>query len=299
MIRPLLAESLKNILKAGKHLMLPALASTKIDGIRCLITPDFPQTRNGFVMPNAHIRGSLMQPDLVGLDLEITVGPLDRVSICADSNSACMSEAGESDFTCHVFDSWDHPNLTAIERTAITWQRFMKLAPKYPFLRYLEQRPVHNMDEVDQAIKDLAIGEGIILKRYGGLYKQTGRSTVNSQELIKIKPYEDDEAIIVEVVQGTRNDNKQEKDNFGYAKRSTAQAGKVLVDTSGALRVVHAKWGAFNVSLASVNHAMRKWIWDNKDQLLGSSVTYKFLPIGSLEKPRHPQFKFFRDHKDM
>lgn len=299
MIRPLLAVSLKNINEAGKDLILPALASTKLDGIRCLETPDYPQTRAGFAIPNPHVRDLLAQPDLVGFDGEITVGALDNVDLCAMTSGACMNGAGRPDFLYHVFDSWDHPTKTAEQRTAITFERFLRLAPKYPFLRYLEQRLVTTMEEVEQAIEEMAIGEGIILKRLGGLYKQTGRATVKGQELVKIKPYEDDEAKVLYVIQGTHNENELKQDNFGYAKRSSSQDGKVLVDTAGALRCWSARWGEFNVSLGSMSHAQRKWIWDNRERIKGWIVTFRYLPKGSLEKPRHPIFKLFRDYRDM
>lgn len=299
MIRPLLAVSLKNIREAGKELILPAYASPKVDGIRCLETPDYPQTKAGFSIPNPHIRNLLAEPDLVGLDGEITVGSLSNIDLCAITSGACMNGAGRPDFLFHLFDSWDHPKHTATQRNAITFERFLRLAPKYPFLRYLEQRVVRTMEEVEQAILDMAIGEGIILKRFDGLYKQTGRSTVNSQELVKIKPYEDDEGQLLYVIQGERNENEQKQDNFGYAKRSSSQSGKVLVDTAGALRCWSARWGEFNVSLGSLDHAKRKWIWDNREAIKGWIVTFRYLPIGSLDKPRHPLFKLFRDHRDM
>lgn len=299
MIRPLLAVSLKNIREAGKELFLPAYASTKVDGIRCLETPDYPQTRAGFAIPNPHIRNLLAEPDLVGLDGEITVGPLDNIELCSHTSGACMNGAGRPDFLYHVFDSWDLPKETATQRNAMTFQRFLHLAPKYPFLRYLEQRIVRTMEEVEQAVLEMAIGEGIILKRFDGLYKQTGRATVNSQELVKIKPYEDDEANVLYVIQGTRNENEKKQDNFGYAKRSSAQDGKVLVETAGALRCHSDRWGEFNVSLGSLDHMKRERVWHNRERIKGCMVTFRYLPIGSTEKPRHPLFKLFRDYRDI
>ena len=47
------------------------------------------------------------------------------------------------------------------------------------------------------------------------------------------------------------------------------------------------------------DESLRKELWDNKEDIIGKVVKYKFFAYGAVDKPRHPVFLGFRDKKDM
>lgn len=294
LIKPMRGESVKNIRLAGKPLKFPFFASSKIDGIRNLNGPSRPQTKQGYTIPNHHVRELLTQPEFVGFDGELTAGDLYDQELCAKTQSAVMAFDGQPDFCLWLFDDFSRPDLSSAHRNERLFDRFMKLQPRFPFLRYLEKRIVTNEEELNQAIEDLTITEGVMLQQVNSRYK-FGKSTVNSQELVKFKPYEDAEAEIIGVFAGTTNKNQQVRNPLGGAKRSSAAAGKVETDMAGAFRCRNSRWGDFDVSLGTLSHEQRRLILANAGNYLGKICTFTYLPVGSVNKPRSPAFKLIRD----
>jgi len=86
-------------------------------------------------------------------------------------------------------------------------ERVMKFAGKYP-ITLVDQRLIHFLAELEtMEEKALAEGhEGIMVRRPSGLYKH-GRATEKSQDLLKIKRFADDEAIVIGVTELMHNDN--------------------------------------------------------------------------------------------
>lgn len=293
-VKPMRGESVKNVREAGKALRFGFNASSKIDGMRALVTPDMPQTKQGYAIQNAHVRAMLAEPDLVGLDGELTAGDLFDQELCGKTVSAVMSEAGQPDFCYWLFEDFSNPQILTRERHKRLFDRFLRLAPRYPFLRYLPQREVHNEEELEQAIVDLTITEGIMLARLDAPYKH-GKSTVNSQELLKYKPFADEEAVILDVIPGTTNRNAQTRNPLGGAKRSSAASGLVETDLAGSLLCENRRWGRFNPSLINLTHDERRWMLASKHQFIGKVCTFKYLPVGSIDKPRSPTFKCLKD----
>lgn len=293
-VKPMRGESVKNIHKAGKQVILPAYVSSKIDGMRALINKDMPQTKQGYAIPNSHVRSLLSEPEFIGFDGELTAGDLYNQDLCAQTVSAVMSHDGRPEFCYWLFDDFSEPSLDAIRRHELLTRRFMYLAPKYPFLRLLDQRLVTTAEELAKAIEEMTITEGVMIKRLGARYK-FGKATVNSQELVKYKPFEDEEAEVIGVIAGTTNTNAQTRNPLGGAKRSTAASGLVESDMAGAFRCRNSRWGDFNVSVIDMTHDERRQVLANAHEWLGRIITFKYLPVGSIDKPRSPTFKCIKD----
>ena len=45
--------------------------------------------------------------------------------------------------------------------------------------------------------------------------------------------------------------------------------------------------------------AERERLWEAREDLIGQTITYKFFPTGSKDKPRHPVFVSLRSPEDM
>lgn len=295
-VKPMRGESIINVHKKGKVLRLEEGfdASSKVDGMRALITPHMPQTKQGYAIQNAHVRAMLAEPEFVGFDGELTAGDLFDNELCAQTVSAVMSQDGEPDFCYWLFEDFSKPELLRPQRSVRLFERFLKLQPRFPFLRYLPQRQVFNQEQLDQAIMDLTITEGIMLARLTAPYK-FGKATVNSQELLKHKPFEDDEAIIMAVIPGTTNRNTQTRNPLGGAKRSSAKAGLVETDLAGSFLCWNRRWGKFNPSLINLTHDERRHALANPHLFIDKVCTFKYLPVGSIDKPRSPTYKCLKD----
>ena len=68
--------------------------------------------------------------------------------------------------------------------------------------------------------------EGVMIRTPDSPYK-CGRSTEREGWLLKIKRFEDAEAVVLDTYEGMSNHNEAQRDAFGRTKRSSAQAGKV------------------------------------------------------------------------
>jgi DNA ligase-1 len=140
--------------------------------------------------------------------------------------------------------------------------------------------------------------EGVMLRDPNGPYK-FGRSTENEGYLLKLKRFQDSEAVILEIVEKTNNENVKEKDAFGRSKRSSAMAGLVLAGTMGAFKVKDVKTGIeFGIG-SGFTDEFRAEVWANQKKYIGKIVKYKSQEIGAKDAPRFPVFLSMRHPDDM
>ena len=289
--RPMLAYSKTPDLTKLKY---PKLLSPKIDGIRCLIVKGKALTRTLKPIPNEYVRGELEKYAHDGWDGELVLPGKDF----NDPQSAIMSHDGEPKFEYWVFDACNK-NLPYVAR--------IKVLERYngyfnPF-KLVPQRLVNSAAEV-AALEEkyLAEGyEGVMLRDLDGPYKQ-GRATLKEEYLLKVKRFEDAEAVVIGVVELMENTNVKKKDERGYAKRSKAKAGLKPSGKLGALVVKDYKTGVEFEIGTGFTDAQRCDLWKNeltRLKLIGRHVTYKHQPHGAKDKPRIPVFKGFRDKRDL
>ena len=297
-MRPLLACNAPANLNS---LPYPLLASVKLDGIRCIIKDGVAYSRTLKPIRNHYIQSLLGQPDLNGLDGELIVGDPNASDCMRKTNSGVMSFEGEPDFTYYVFDIWNRPGVQYKEAYLALTGRMWGI--NKPYVQPLSQRKCNNAAEVEShELSALDDGyEGLILRRPDGAYKY-GRSTVKEGFLYKLKRYHQNEAVVIGVESLRHNDNEPETNALGYTQRSSAQVGKIDLPLLGTL-VVYGKFGeyssvAFNIG-TGFTMAEREALWQNRAELIGKTVTYKFFPTGSKDRPRHPTFIAFRDVEDM
>lgn len=285
--KPLLAADAKDL----DALPYPLLASYKMDGIRAIVTPQGPVTRSLKPIPNGYIRARLkgLPP---GLDGELGIMENGAMNFRA-STSAVMSRAGTPDFRFFVFDDYlvDGPYE---HRYNSICQDDMP-----PFVVILDQVVVDNAREV-RAMFAMALGnghEGLILRRADALYK-FGRSTLKEAILLKVKPWEDAEALVVDMVPEYENTNEAKTNALGRTERSSAKAGKVQKESMGAL-VVEKDGKRFEIG-TGFTAAERDEIWVNRACVIGKLFAkFKFVDTGGYDVPRHCVFLGFRDLRDL
>lgn len=131
--------------------------------------------------------------------------------------------------------------------------------------------------------------EGIMIKDPDALYKQ-GRSTIKSQECLKLKPFVDDDAMVVGWKPEYENTNEAFIDELGRIARSSAKDGKFAKQLVGALECRCIKFeSTFWVSGFTMEEKER--MWAERYNLVGRKLCFKHQPCGCYDAPRHPIFR--------
>lgn len=277
----------------------PVYASPKLDGIRCSIVDGRALSRTLKQIPNKHIFNQLSQPHFNGLDGELIVGSPTSKTCYNESVSGVMRHEGEPAYTYYVFDWHDIPEATYRHRRDCLLGAFGRWN-KDSQICLLEQNLLHNEAEMlaYEAEKVAEGYEGIILRHPESPYK-FGRSTVKEGYLLKVKRFEDSEAVIIGFDEEMFNGNEAEVNELGRTKRSTAAAGLVGKGTLGAFIVRDVVSGIeFSIG-TGLTALQRADFWDRRERLVGGLVKYKFFAVGVKIAPRHPVFMGFRDKKDL
>lgn len=293
--KPILASALEKIEEAK----LPALATPKFDGIRCLIINGKAVSRKLKPIPNKYIREKLEQ-DLAGLELDgellIPNKPFNEVS------SAVMSFDGEPEFEFWVFD-YINDDLKTPYHVRMTELGALSL-PSY--CKKVLPRVVNTHEEL-VSIEQLWTTqgyEGVMIRSMNAPYK-CGRSTVREGYLLKIKRFEDSEAVVLGFDEKLHNANEATIDELGHTKRSSHQANMIPCGTLGAFLVRDIHTGVEFRVATGMDDATRDMIWKDKDKYLNKLVKYKHQPAGAkvvegqASVPRFPVFLGFRSEDDM
>jgi DNA ligase-1 len=293
-MRPMLACS-KTITEGDfKNLRFPLIATPKFDGIRCLtLAGGAPKSRALKDIQNDHIRDSLKGLGIEGLDGELMVP---EAKDFGTVSSAVMRKTGIPDFEYWVFDLWIADG-TYVERL----QRLAEIAAVLPgFVKFVRPRICKTAEELlEFEVECIDDGfEGVITRAPESKYK-FGRSTKNEQGMLKLKRFEDSEAVLVGILEEQANLNPAKTNALGRTERSTAKAGKVGKNTMGKMAVRDITTGVEFEIGTGFTAAQRVMFW-NVD-LIGKIVKYKFQPAGAKEggKPRFPSFQGFRHEDDM
>lgn len=289
-IRPMLAAKLD--MDAVRY---PVLASPKVDGIRAIISNGRPMSRTWKEIPNRHLRALVRNAgDVLELaDGELVAGSPSAPDVYNASMSGLMSESGTPDIQFLVFDSLHDMTAPYEHRlaslTALSLPSWCTLLPQWR---------ITGRDELE-AFEEGAIRagyEGIIVRAPRAPYKQ-GRSTVNQGWLLKLKRYDDSEAVVTGTAELMHNDNQPWTDVQGHTARTSHKDGQRPGGKLGSLAVT-AGGIAFSIG-TGFSDDERARLWAMRDQLPGAIVKFRHLPHGQLDAPRHPVFLGFRDASDM
>ena len=136
--------------------------------------------------------------------------------------------------------------------------------------------------------------EGVMVRSIGGPYK-FGRSTPTEGYLWKYKRFDDGEAIVIGVEEGTTNLNPIERDAFGHARRPGGKSNHLPTDTLGGLLCRDIETGVEFSCGSGWPLAVRKQLWEQRESLLGRVFTYRCQRVGVKEKPRFPRFVAWRE----
>lgn len=278
-----------------KDVHFPVMASPKLDGVRATVINGVVMSRNMLPIPNGFVQEMFGKPEYNGFDGELVVGQPFGEGVFNRTTSGVMSMGGEPDVTYHVFDDVSNHGLAAFR---VRIESVRKRTAGLQKRRVVMVEHVHLLEADtlrDLLDKWLAKGyEGACLRHPERFYKQ-GRSTLNEQGLLKVKPFEDSEAIVLGSEEAKTNTN--EKGNAG--RRRTLKAGLVLKGTLGKLRVRDIHTGVeFMLGCGTMKQDEAQALWDDRKSLPGRIAKYKYQKVGTVELPRQPIFLGWRHELD-
>ncbi len=279
----------------------PVVASPKFDGYRCITLPPVTAEKTGEEasawsrrqkpIPNLYVQEVLAQVPHF-LDGELTVGDTFQ------SSAAVTRKSSEPiDFIYWVFDYF-HPawvDTTWSNRMANVRLLISELPREVAkHVRVCPMMECHHAEHLEEAWDAFAqySSEGLMLRTTAHDDKYVfGKG---SKSLIKLKPLAQTEGKIVgfeEEKYGT-NLKTVPEELWGTTKgRHSALILEGLPDSD--FPGVRFRVGT------GMNHALRKEIFDNEEKFVGQVVTFRYLPSGTKDKPRHPAFIGFRPDWDL
>jgi DNA ligase 1 len=292
--KPMLATNVDDFSK----LRFPALVSPKLDGVRATVQNGQLLSRSLKPIPNKNVQ-EMFKGLPEGLDGELIVGnPTDdpyRKTV-----SVVMSDDKSADgVKFYVFDKFGGQPFTIrhihTESVALDFPDVVIQVPHFV---------VNDLAALEACEKEfLARGyEGLMYRDPNGPYKN-GRSSEREGWLLKVKRFQDAEAVIVSCYEEMENTNEAFTNELGRTARSSAKAGKVGKGRLGGFHVLGMakpyEHIPFDVASGAMCHEMREELWAIKDDLAGKTIVYKYFPTGGDTRPRHPIFKGFRDTRDL
>ena len=264
-----------------KELRYPLLCSPKYDGIRCITIGGTAYSRKLKPLPSRQVQHEFGWMGY--LDGELLAGTYN------ETQSLVMSRDKEGDISFYVFDCV-HPDFVGrpyFERLA----RLENLPGK---VTAVPQEWVDNEKALlryEERI--LSEGyEGIIMRDPAAPYKQ-GRGTWKEGIIYKLKRFQDDEGVILDVEEQMTNENEMRLDALGYAERSSSKEGLVGAATLGAF-VVLFRGNEIRVAPGALDHEERRRVWLNKELYIGQELKFRYFDYGSKDAPRFARAVGFR-----
>lgn len=279
---------------------LPLMVQIKEDGIRCVINErQAPRTRTFKPIPNKWIQKTLRDLRLpAGFDGEIvtfTGGVLDNFNT---TSSKVMTIGGTPDFLYRVFDWLGAKG--ALDRYTLLINWFAQFnAPSNP-VEYVRNTLAMTPSTLWQKVDALSLNfEGAMLKKLNAPYRY-GKCTLAQSYVMKWKPIETSEAIVMGFEEAMENTNPLLIGSDGQMERSHKLEGMKPKDTLGALIVRDLTTRVVFSVGTGFSEIDRSEIWRNRDKYEGAIITYTYQASRTKkEKPISPVWKGFRDKKDL
>ena len=292
-------------LLAGKgSIMLtefPAAVSPKIDGLRCITTPEGPLSRTLKPIRNKAIHAVLSKVNYF-LDGELVAAG----GNFQESTTAVMKADSTVDWEYHIFDILDLNRSKPLPFS----ERYRQLEHLFesgvlpPQCKLVPNDYIYSQEALAELHKEhMAAGfEGSMVRDPKGTYK-FGRSTAKEGTLLKLKQFSDAEAKIIGFEELLHNDNEKVTNALGLSERSTCKENKRASGVLGAFVVQSLDNPEIIFKCGTgLTEQQRHDYWQDQDQLLGKLLKYKFFDFGikvDNGKPRHPVVLGIRHPDDM
>ena len=297
-MNPMLAATVKSV----SDLRFPLLASPKLDGIRAVIRDGQVLGRGLKPLPNKLIQRLLGREELEGLDGELIVGNPTDPGVFNRTSKGVMAIETAPSFNFWVFDLQGSEHAF---RDRLIMAQARAAASKLDIIAHVPHVTIKGTQELDEYEANVLHQgyEGVMLRDPMGRYKH-GRSTLSEGGLMKLKRFDDAEAVVIGAVELMKNLNEAKVGRTGHLERSSHQANMVGRGCLGSLQVRGVngpfKNAVFNIG-TGLDEALRYelWLLFTIGKLSGRVVKYKYFASGAKDAPRFPVFQGFRPEVDL
>lgn len=284
---PDLIPSFKVMLAASQlpnltDLQYPMYLQPKYDGFRCVFYNGKLYTRSGLPFPNVNLQthfSKLFETSQNVLDGELYMHgkPFNEMSkILNNETIAIPADMKFYVYDCIPIKDWENQkcNITYTDRLKLLRTVIANIADR----KRIIDAPTDKVNSAAEAIEiykeHLKAGyEGSMLKAVEGKY-QWKRVSIKSGEMIKLKPFKDEDLEIVDIVEG--------EGKYEGSLGSIVVRGNNVADTSVG---------------SGFTDADRKEIWDNKNKYIGKTAQIKYFEISEDKVLRFPIFERIRTDK--
>lgn len=295
----------------------PCWVQPKIDGVRALNLQGTLTGRSLDPFEGYGITEFFSQPQLVGLDGEMTLGdkPNCTERLCSKTTGAMGRFKGVTemaDLHWWVFDYLSDPSIPYQSRYTLLTMKVAEL--NHPRIHLVPYEVVNNTEELNAAIAKFAAEgyEGTIVRNPRAPYKE-GRATKKGQQLWRVKPWSDAEILVTGITEGMSNQNTAEKSTLGRTKRSSAKAGMVPNGQVGSIQgtlladfldpitgiLLFKKGLEITVSPGEMTVAEAIDLFNHPEKIVGHIVKFQHMTHGVKDLPRFPGYKSHRLAQDM
>ena len=293
----------------------PLLASCKLDGIRCIFYKGQILSRSLKQIQNKQLRekfepirawtektgnvidGEIYDPKMTFQEITSFVMTEDLTDPKTIKKNGCILEIPET-LNYYAFDFLygEQTHHSFYERLTALADVIIEI--KSPYIHPVLHKKVNTKEEVEQTF-EWALNnnyEGLILRNPNSPYK-CGRFTIKEGGAFKIKPFVTFDAKITGVEQSTEvNEDAEKKTNeLGRSVTSKKKDDRHLIEKASAFWVDY-EGKPLKVVLAMTDPE-KVAVWANRASLIGKTIEYKGMLVGSKDVPRHPVMIRFREDK--
>lgn len=285
-------------------IVFPCCILPKIDGVRGLNPDGQLVGRSLKRFKNRHTSAIFSGPQYAGYDGELAAGVETDPDLCRKTTSAVNTIEGEPLLKWHIFDLCaESVSHLGYEARYNMMKAFITAQHELGELMDLKVVPMYVVNNLQELLYWenvwLEMGyEGIIIRDPGKPYKN-GRSTVREGAYLRIKRFIQEDAIVLDIVEGETNLNEATVNELGRLTRSSHQENKVPNGMVGTLVCQDVKTGnQINVSPGKMTQEDKIFFFQNQHLIKGRTISYKHFPHGVKDKPRFANFMHFRDEVD-
>lgn len=292
----------------------------KIDGFRLIVWDGVAMSRswkpwtNRFLQAWAKDIGEYLH----GMDGEFFVGHQYRPEGFRDTMSGGRAEDGASELGFYWFDDIKLPQLGYQDRFARVKRRIPAIEEQeaacyshsgmsLPWNMKHHLIPSYNVDSMKDILEleEEFLGQGFegAIIRVPNMPYKFGRGTPSAGPLIKMKRFEDSEAVIIGYEPRYHNANEATKSELGNTVRSSHQENQIAEERMGAFTVqlLDRPTVVFNIGVfKGYTLSDREKMWQNRISLLNQVVKFTHQGYGGgYDVPRLPVLIGFRNPIDL
>lgn len=298
-----------------KKIRFPVIVMPKIDGVRGCNLDGKMTARSLKPHGNKYTTEFYSKPEYFGFDGELAAESETHPDLCRITTSAINTHEGEPFTLWWLFDYITPESIewTYIDRLKVLTDIYHDM-PHLINLRLVPWKIVNDLEEL-LAFDDWCLDqgyEGTIGRDPQGKYKQ-GRATAKEASYWRIKRFVEEDAEVISIEEGQRNENEAQENELGKTFRSTHAENMVpnghignivcrvlkdVYDQHKKDKLLLAKDQIITVSPGNMKADERRFYFENQNAIIGKTISFKFFPKGIKDKPRFPTFKSIRAESD-